>query len=67
MVVGLKLSVAKEVITSAVVGPQIDVQFVSGPTPPGSVFAQEPVPWSLVMPGSEIRLTVSNKPSIDDT
>jgi hypothetical protein len=67
MVVGLNLSQAREVISSAVADPQLTIRHIdTGIAPPGMVTSQQPVPGLEVAPDTQIRLTVSSGPTAGD-
>jgi beta-lactam-binding protein with PASTA domain len=67
MVVGLDLSMAREVISSAITDPQVSIEYKdTDVVPPGTVFVQEPPAGRHISPGSQIRLTVSTRPTAED-
>lgn len=60
IVVGLDLSAAREVITSAMTDPQLSIEYRETDfVPPGRVFVQRPPAGVHVSPGSQIQLTIS--------
>jgi beta-lactam-binding protein with PASTA domain len=64
MVVGLDLSTAREVISSAITDPQVSIEYKdTDVVPPGTVFVQRPASGLHVSPGSQIQLTVSTRPT----
>jgi beta-lactam-binding protein with PASTA domain len=67
MVVGLDLSRAQEVISSTIADPQVSIEHSdTDVVPPGTVFVQWPRAGVHVSRGSQIRLTVSARPTAGD-
>jgi len=67
MVVGLDLSRAREVISSAIVEPQVTIQYSDlAVAPPGTVWMQEPAPGLEVTPDRQIRLGVTTGATAGD-
>lgn len=62
MVVGMDLSKAREVISSAITDPQVTIQYSDlDAVPSGTVWMQEPAPGLEETPGRPIRLGVSTR------
>ena len=57
-VTGLRLHAAEAAIRATFTDPQITVQHVSGPAPPGTVIAQSPAAGSPIASARGFRLTV---------
>ena len=62
-VIGMNLTQAQAVISTAIADPQVTIQPGDpGKVPPGMVIGQRPVAGNAVAPGSHIELTVSTEP-----
>jgi len=66
-VIGMNLSTAREVISSAITDPQVAIGYSDwDAVPPGTVLIQRPAPGLEVTPDSQIQLTVSTRPTAGD-
>jgi beta-lactam-binding protein with PASTA domain len=66
-VIGMDLSRAREVISSAITDAQVTIQYSDwDDVPSGTVWMQEPAAGLEVTPGRQIRLGVSTGPTAGD-
>ena len=66
-VIGMSLSTAREVISSAITDPQVTSRYSDwDAVPPGTVLMQRPAPGLAVTPDSQVQLTVSIRPTAGD-
>ena len=67
MVIGLNLSRARAMISSAIADPRLTIEYGdTGIAPPGTVTSQQPAPGLEVAPDTQIRLSVSTEPTAGD-